>query len=99
MVFNFRLSRARRTSENSEKFRIYRQPILTLAHNVTKIGMATVVLHNYLCCKTPEDYRRTEQAARQHQGGNTGNGRQPETTELCKVLHAFGVTLTMVRKK
>lgn len=42
MIFNYRLSRARRTSENafgilSAKFRIYRKPILTSPQNVNKI--------------------------------------------------------------
>lgn len=57
--FNFRLSRARQTSENtfgihSAKFRIYKQPILTSPEQIPKIVLATVVLHNYLHSRTPE---------------------------------------------
>lgn len=51
--FNYRLSRARRTSENacgisSSKFRIFKHPILTSPKNVQKIIFATAVPHNFL---------------------------------------------------
>ena len=53
LVFNYRLSRARRTSENAfgilaGRFQIYKKPINTLPENVKDIVFATVVLHNYL---------------------------------------------------
>ncbi|KAK4322343.1 hypothetical protein Pmani_001916 [Petrolisthes manimaculis] len=80
MNFNYRLSRARRTSENafgilSAKFRIFKQPIITSPKNISKIILATVVLHNYLRSKTPDEYRIEEQRGQQHQTGNAG---QPE---------------------
>ena len=52
-VYNYRLSRARRTIENafgilSAKWRIFRRPIRANVDLVDKITQATVCLHNYL---------------------------------------------------
>ena len=52
-VYNYRLSRARRTIENafgilSVKWRIFRKPIKANVDLVDKITMASVCLHNYL---------------------------------------------------
>ena len=51
-TFNYRLSRARRTIENTfgimaSKFRIFRRPIIAKAEVVTLITQAACVLHNY----------------------------------------------------
>lgn len=72
-VFNHRLSRAGNSSENafgllSRNFRIYQQPILISPSIVHKVVFATVVLHNYLCCKTPNEYGCVDQSARQYEG-------------------------------
>lgn len=52
-VFNYRLSRARRTIENAfgilaAKWRIFRRPIRASVNLVENITRATVCLHNYL---------------------------------------------------
>nr|XP_022911203.1 uncharacterized protein LOC111422238 [Onthophagus taurus] len=52
-IFNYRLSRARRVSENafgilSSVFRILRKPILLQPETATKITLTLIHLHNYL---------------------------------------------------
>lgn len=52
-VFNYRLSRARRVSENafgilSKRFRIYQRRLQLTTTNVDTVVLATCVLHNYL---------------------------------------------------
>ncbi|XP_025407186.1 uncharacterized protein LOC112681136 [Sipha flava] len=52
-IFNYRLSRARRVSENafgimSSSFRIFRRPILLDPGVATKVTLAAIYLHNYL---------------------------------------------------
>lgn len=53
LIFNYRLSRARRTSENAfgiltSRFQIYKKAMYTSPETVNTIIFATVVLHNYL---------------------------------------------------
>lgn len=60
-IFNYRLSRARRTSENAfgvmcSTWQIYRAPLRHLPERARYIVLATVVMHNYL---------RSRKAARQ----------------------------------
>lgn len=52
-IFNYRLSRARRVSENAfghlvQKFRIYFRSINLLPENVDKVILTTCILHNYI---------------------------------------------------
>lgn len=52
-IFNYRLSRARRVSENtfgiwSARFRIFRKPIVASKETVQAVTLASVVLHNYI---------------------------------------------------
>ena len=54
MIFNYRLSRARRIVENAfgilvQWWRVFDRRICMDDHNVMKIVNATCVLHNYLC--------------------------------------------------
>ena len=53
MIFNYRLSRARRVVENAfeilvTKWRIFRQPIIVKTSTVDQIGRASCVIHNCL---------------------------------------------------
>lgn len=52
-IFNYRLSRARRVSENAfgnlvQKFRIYFRSINLFPENVDKVILTTCILHNYI---------------------------------------------------
>lgn len=65
LIHNYRLSRARRVSENAfgilvSRFKIFRQPIRTAPERVEKIALATAVLHNYLCENSLEFYAPPE---------------------------------------
>lgn len=56
-IFNYRLSRARRISENvfgilSSVFRVFRKPLLLDPEKATEVTLAAIYLHNYLR-KTP----------------------------------------------
>lgn len=52
-IFNYRLSRARRTSENvfgilSSVFRVFRKPLLLDPEKATNVTLSAIYLHNYL---------------------------------------------------
>ncbi|KAL1260055.1 hypothetical protein QQF64_007882 [Cirrhinus molitorella] len=60
-VYNYRLSRARRVVENAfgilaSRFRMFRSTILLHPDSVTKITLASVCLHNFLCDRRSEAY-------------------------------------------
>jgi hypothetical protein len=60
-VFNYRLSRARRISENAfgilvSRFRIFERPMSVHTTTVNKIVSASCYLHNWLTDTSPETY-------------------------------------------
>lgn len=60
-TFTYRLSRARRVSENafgilSTKFRVFLSTLCVKPENATNIVHAALALHNYLLCKCPNIY-------------------------------------------
>lgn len=69
--FNYRLSRARRTSENAfeilaGRFQVLKNPIHTSPDNVKDIILATAVLHNYL--RTHADRENSVQCTNRNRG-------------------------------
>lgn len=65
IIHNYRLSRARRVSENAfgilvSLFQIYRQPMRTSPDSVNKIVLATLALHNYLQSTSKHSYSPPE---------------------------------------
>lgn len=60
-VFNYRLSRARRISENafgilSSRFRVFLTTLCVNPENAVKIVLASIALHNFLRSKIPSRY-------------------------------------------
>ena len=60
-VYNYRLSRARRTIENAfgilaARWRIFRRPIIAAPDNVVIFTKATIALHNFLRVRESSSY-------------------------------------------
>ncbi|XP_042885510.1 uncharacterized protein LOC122261793 [Penaeus japonicus] len=64
-IYNYRVSRARRTSENAfgilaARFQIFKRPICTTPNNVKDIVFAAAVLHNHLRSHSKKTYSPPE---------------------------------------
>lgn len=85
-IFNYRLSRARRTVENAfgiltQKFRIYQRRIQASPENVDYIVLATCILHNYI--------KKFNSNAR-YAPDNLDDMSQPSTSRLMQNLRSQG---------
>jgi hypothetical protein len=85
-IFNYRLSRARRTVENafgilSNRFRILLKRIELPVEKVEKIELSTCVLHNFLLSECNVYSANSEEA----EGTQNGLGREEEWKEVVEI--------------
>lgn len=83
-IYNYRLSRCRRTIENafgvlSSRFRIFRKPIHASRSTVNSIIQATVVLHNFLIINYRSSYILPGTVDTDNQTGNWRDITQRDT--------------------
>lgn len=108
-VFNYRLSRARRTIENafgilSVKWRVFRRPIRASLELVEKITMATVCLHNYLqltdnAMYSPSGFVDSENASGQITLGDWRNTTQVDVQGIRNIGRIAGNRYTFEANK
>ncbi len=84
-IFNYRLSRARRISENTfgitaARWRIFRRPIEMHPEHVDLIVKACCCLHHYLQTKSKENYNPPQFSDYEDRSGNLHNGTWREET-------------------
>lgn len=73
LIFNYRLSRARRCVENAfgimvAKWRLFRKPIIADQENIVKMVRACICLHNLLITKESPHYLNPGLADREDNG-------------------------------
>lgn len=78
-IFNYRLSRARRVSENafgilSSKFRVFLSTLCVKPEYATSIVHAALALHKYLLCKCPNIYTPSGSVDTQNGEGDVIDG-------------------------
>lgn len=92
-IFNYRLSRARRISENafgimSARFRVFRTAMDIGTDKARNVVLAAVVLHNYLMHSSDEDISEDE-LRRQHQLRSVSNEDTYSTENAKDVRQIF----------
>lgn len=98
-IFNYRLSRARRISENAfgilaNRFRIFLHTIELLPANATNIILAAVILHNFLRSRNPMHYIPPNAVDTENGGGTLGPGDwrqhkdEMQRLSVCKAKNA-----------
>ena len=102
-IYNYRLSRARRVSENAfgilvNRFRVLDKYIHLSPQKCTVVTNACIVLHNFLLSKKDVSYTLSEHEVPQqhcqtlvHQGGNRSQGAARDIRdELCDFFNTNG---------
>lgn len=89
-VFNYRLSRARRISENAfgilaAKFRVFHTTLCVKPESAVSIVHACLVLHNFLMCKHSTEYTPPGSMDDERENGDVVNGewRHGTSTSSC----------------
>ena len=97
-IFNYRLSKAHRVSENafgiwSSKFRVFLSALCVKPENATSIVHAALALHNYLLCKCPNIYTTVESCIIQNiniAGCNYTRNAASVPDRLCEYVNGPG---------
>lgn len=92
-IFNYRLSRARRISENafgilSSRFRVFSTVMCAKPESAIKIVLCAITLHNFLRSRVPERYIPTGALDTEHSNGVVTEGswrREIATTPFASV--------------
>lgn len=96
-IFNYRLSRVRRLSENvfgiwGSRFRIFHTSICLNPDVAVKVVLATVILHNYLRLKSPDKYMDIGSVDKETENGTylEGEWRQESLPSAISSLPRMG---------
>lgn len=94
-ITNYRISRARRVSENAfgimaNRFRVFLSPMELNPENVEKIVLASCVLHNYLRDKSPLQY--LPPGSVDNENVETGNIEHAQWRSTPNAMHQLVVT-------
>lgn len=78
-IFNYRLSRGRRISENvfgilTSRFRVFLSTLCVKPESAVSVVMAAIVLHNFLRSKVPGRYTPTGTLDREDSDGELNQG-------------------------
>ena len=96
-IFNYRLSRARRVSENafgilSAKFRVFHTTLCTKPENAVVIVHVALLLHNFLLRKCPSVYAPVGSLDHPNEQGEIINGDWRQSTDIAGAFSSFPST-------